>query len=81
MSDVADIAKERCETCRFCVVRHIKVTLYGEPTGDTLPDPECRRNPPGFYMNSEWSGSVWPSVKADDWCGAYHLAALSHEEG
>lgn len=62
---------ERCETCRFCMVRELIVTVDGVPNGETYAKHECRRNPPTLYIVEDWSGSQWPEVDAADWCGEF----------
>lgn len=47
-----------CRECRFA-----------KPVNNSF---ECRRNPPVF-LQSRPGSSLWPSVKANDWCGEFSL--------
>lgn len=92
MSDVADIAKGTCETCRFWKrgERPKAYDDFGAASEELIPAEfgDCRRYAPrGALVINEaasgmLSGEVWPwaTVNENDWCGEYHLSALSGED-
>ena len=53
---------EQCSDCRF-------FTPMGDRYAPEEPWGECRKYAPKLLAGS--SGSSWPSVDADDWCGEY----------
>ena len=49
-----------------------------------MPQGDCRAHPPVIVVNDGRTGELWPTTKAEDWCGewqekpedeAEHLAA------
>lgn len=66
------MSNECCQNCRFSEIRKVMVN------GEVQNDQECRRSPPRFFMNDDWSGTIWPNVKPSDWCGEHQFPLADH---
>ena len=64
----------RCENCRFAeaVPSVLTFVSYNDPGWG-----QCRRRPPVLRDIGDHQMSVFPAIRADDWCGEHETSRTS----